>query len=151
MNYEVSLDIRPKGTVPEWNNIIHVTSANENIDRIPAVWFHPSSTKLHIRTHPCSNSGYDPPNDPLPLNQWTSLTIRCATPDGCDILINDNRVGFSPWEPSGRTAVKAIVYLSSPWSAPANADVRNIKIISLDDSPPPLTLLSVPQLSTLQR
>jgi len=130
--YEVSFTVRPVGVLSGWTNVLHITAGNRNNqemgDRIPSVFFHSESTKLHISTG-CNgrhNTYIDPP-DNLPLGKDTQITIRVYD-DVFTVHYNDREVGkiacAYPFEPlHGQLAA---VYLSNPWYASSNAIVGNL-------------------------
>ena len=72
-DYSVAFDFTPGfETVETWSNILHFTATGDNCceygDRIPAVWFHPGTRKLHVRDGQPSNGndGCDPIDPLLP-------------------------------------------------------------------------------------
>ena len=74
MDYRISFTLTPDAQkVRGWANILHVTATAENCceygDRIPAIWFHPNSHRLHIRDgHKTQgNAGCDPVFELTPL------------------------------------------------------------------------------------
>jgi len=120
-NYQVSFTIRPIGVLSGWTNVLHITAWNQKIQkmggRIPSVFFHSESTKLHVSTG-CNgwyNTYLDPP-DSLPLGKDTQVTIRVYD-DVFTVHYDDREVGrracANHFEPLyGQLAT---VYLSNPW------------------------------------
>ena len=86
-SYSVKFDFKPSQFQPGWTNIIHLTSTNENCcnygDRIPAVWFHSSSSSatangLHVCSAVNSEGNFcfnSPDNAKVPRGQWTTVEI----------------------------------------------------------------------------
>jgi len=73
--YAVSVDIKPKGIVRGWSNIIHLTATKKNCcgvgDRMPGIWFISKTTRLHIAAgvNKRGNTYYN--TDALPLKVFT--------------------------------------------------------------------------------
>jgi len=130
-NYEVSFTLQPRGVMKGWTNIIHVTTKENCCNmgyRIPGVWFHSQSTKLHICTG-CKGNGNTclNPTESLVIGDRTRVTIRVN--GGIFTVQYDSReVGrvscASPFEPSQDQL--ATVYLSDGWYPAANAVVESV-------------------------
>jgi len=124
--YEVSFTVRPIGVLSGWTNILHI-SAGDNVDRIPSVFFHSMSTRLHISTgcNGNTNTYIDPPGN-LPVGINTKITIRVKD-DYFTVHYDDREVGrrkcSNPVEPTKQLAA---VYLSNPWYPSSNAIVGNL-------------------------
>ena len=76
--YLVTFNIVPRATRNGWSNVFHIGTGGQ-MPRLPGVWFHSNSTRLHIRTSSARNinDGVDPPVQ-LPLNKMTSVSIRVS-------------------------------------------------------------------------
>ena len=134
-SWELSFDIKPVGTVDGWNNILQCTASDEYTfpkygSRMPAIWFHSKSTRLHIYNSINGTLVYHDEDKDLPMNVFTNIQMRqTLSIDGVYIFtvaVN----GKSIWEVINGDAkdwsdVK--VYLSSPWYPPANAYIQNFK------------------------
>jgi len=134
-NYEVAFTLTPKNVKSGWTNILHITNnlGNGNIgvmgNRIPGVWFHSMTTKLHICTG-CdgnSNTCLNPP-DHLPLGKKTRIVIQVG---GGFFTVRFGSCTLDSWEvartkcsvPSkGRLAT---VYMSNPWYASSNVVIED--------------------------
>lgn len=81
-NYTLSFTILPQNLVGDYGSILHSTINGTNISgpesRVPAIWFLPNSTKLHVRagTNSSHNFGFDTPS--LPMNQATNVTVTVS-------------------------------------------------------------------------
>ena len=75
-DYIVSFNIVPRGTRSGWTSVFHI-GRGPHYPRIPAVFMHSNTTRLHIRTSSENsiNDGFDPPVQ-LPVNKVTSVTIQ---------------------------------------------------------------------------
>jgi len=130
-NWEVSFYITPTGAQETLSNIVHFTAdptrnCCENGDRIPAVFFHPRGTRLHVRVgkEGNGNSGCDP-RRPLSKNIETKITIRVEN-DELVVMYGDSRqckVSFvDAFEPEDLITV----YGGDPWHEAALATVREL-------------------------
>jgi len=133
-DYEVSFNLQPEKVTHGWSNIVHVTNnvGEGNVqrmgNRIPGVWFHSMTTKLHICTgcdgnlNVCLN-----PDKSLPLGKNTQVTIRVTGGffttqyDGEEVGRVPCSVPYKP--PKGQLAA---VYTSDRWYASAQAVIGNL-------------------------
>jgi len=72
--YSFALWLKPLARVDGWANIFH--KGDQDMNRNPAMWFWPDSTRLHIRSGTRSgwDDGLDPKQD-LPLDEWTHVAV----------------------------------------------------------------------------
>jgi len=138
-NYELSFWLKPQSKQSGWRNIIHFTQdisrncCNEG-DRIPGIWFHSKSTRLHVRSSRGGdgNDGCDPKTE-LPLNEESKVTVRVA--DGkMTVLVGTESVCETkagqykdPFKAEDRVAV----YAADPWYAEADAYLSKLKYKAL--------------------
>ena len=156
VDYEVGFDITPRPElVTEWASIIHITATGNNCcgyvrshcfptdcplprtklpdaqgDRVPAVWFHPNTHRLHVRDGHGSdgNAGCDPEEELLP-NEATSVKIVMEASlvtvfFGQEQVCTEARADRSTFE-------NAVVFASDPWHPPAAATIRNFYLREL--------------------
>ena len=134
--WTVQFDIKPYGTVSGWNNILHMTTTDNNCcklgDRVPAMWFHSDSTKPHIMTviNDKSNLGYNE-GDALPMNAWSNIKISQLKSNNGNYVfsveINGLRV-FKMINTSPKTWSNVNVYNSNPWHPAAKVIINNLQI-----------------------
>jgi len=134
-NYEVSFTLNPISVSPGWRNILHITNnvggGNYGYmgNRIPGVWFHSMTTKLHIctgcdRNHNlCLNPGKS-----LPIGRKTRVSIR-VNGGYFAAQYDSQEVGrakcFSPYKSVHH--LLASVYTSDRWSGPAHAVIEDLQ------------------------
>jgi hypothetical protein len=135
-NFEVSFVVTPHGTVSGWSNIIHFTQTGKNCcdegDRMPAVWFYSSTTKLHIRSgrQGGGNDGCDP-TDQLPIGQATKVDIRVQG-GKMQVFYSGNKVCetssySSPTAPSGTM----VAWAADPWHTASDATLAHLSYTRL--------------------
>ena len=141
-NYMITFDLTPLGIVGGWGNILRFTYTDDESYvpgcRVPAIWFTPGTTKLHIRMGDVTsgNWGLDE-TAPLPMNVTSKVQIRCIDAN-VKITVGsaetwDSNNGFWPSydlvqpqqrpDPAGRPL---IVYAGDPWFTAANATIANL-------------------------
>ena len=136
----VSFEIFPEGVVNGWNNIIHFTTGGnhgKHGDRIPAVWFHTASTRLHICSSISGNFNECFNSKSLKQNVYTKVEIMQKQ-------ISNTRYRFSVWIAGKRvyhtvnTAARYFsnvkVFRSDPWHPAANALIKNLVYRNLEHS-----------------
>ena len=127
-DYTLSFDIIPKGTIPNWGSILHFTADRTDQSRMPAIWFTPGSTGLHVRTGDSTywNWGLDA-TAPLPLNQKSSFKLVCK---GKSVTITVSGQTYQLTQPTYRPTGQALVYACDPWWPMANAEISNVVFLS---------------------
>ena len=134
-DYKLEFTIIPTGKAKGWRNIFHNTIDGKDMCdscRVPGIWFHPDTTRLHIRTGVIGsgNFGYDPKME-LPENQETNVTVQVqndelkvefsgAVTHSATVKIFENRAHGS-----------AKFYASDPFYEPAQCKVKNVKWTNL--------------------
>ncbi|XP_066926158.1 uncharacterized protein [Clytia hemisphaerica] len=75
----VSFQVQPIHKIAHWTNVVRFTAGTQDFkrvgDRVPAVFFVPHTTKLHICTTLNNHVNYCFNSHPLPLHQWASVEI----------------------------------------------------------------------------
>mmetsp|Transcript_33877 Transcript_33877/g.71829 ORF Transcript_33877/g.71829 Transcript_33877/m.71829 type:complete len:572 (+) Transcript_33877:337-2052(+) len=129
-HFEVSFVFNPKGTAPGGPNLFQFTIGGNNAkegDRLPAVWVHSGSTRLHVRSSRQGNlnDGCDPEQLP-PLNQDTTVLVRVA--DGeMNVFFNGNNVCKSTNYANPTVVTQPLlVYASNPWHPSAPATIAHL-------------------------
>mmetsp|Transcript_68922 Transcript_68922/g.183618 ORF Transcript_68922/g.183618 Transcript_68922/m.183618 type:complete len:748 (+) Transcript_68922:211-2454(+) len=85
--FELSLDITPKSKQDGWRSIFHMTDGPlyknccEEGNRVPGLWFHKKSTRLHVRMSRTGkgNDGCDPKEE-LPVGETTTVRVKVQGP-----------------------------------------------------------------------
>ena len=133
--FDVSFDIRPTGIVASWGSIIHLTRGQDNSqygDRVPAVWFSPRTRRLHI----CSaingkkNFCYNDHTD-LPKTRFTKVRIfqkRTSKGQFIFTVVINSKIKKVIANKAPATFYNVKYFLGNPWSPPAKAIVKNVKI-----------------------
>jgi hypothetical protein len=129
-DFEISFDITPRGTNSGWSNIVHFSQGVDYGtpgDRMPAIWFRPSTYELHIChdevsvLNVCYNSAA--------LTQDISTNVRVVyTARSAFIYFDDEYQGSLSFS-SDRVTGTATMYMSDPWYAAANADIGDFRVI----------------------
>ena len=74
----VSFEINPVATVDGWTNVVHFTTGSDfdvHGSRIPAVFIHTRSTRLHVCSSISGNKNSCFDSDPLHMNKFTRVEI----------------------------------------------------------------------------
>ena len=135
-DWTVSFEIKPFGVVPGLANIIHLTAGGEDVtsygDRVPGIWFHGGTTKLHICSSVNSNKNYCVnPLNPLAVNEWTSVEIsqRRNYRGDFEYIINlGNGYTHSIVNIDAQRFENVQVFTSDPWYPTAAATMRKLDI-----------------------
>jgi len=132
-NFELSFNIWPRGVVNGWSSLLHFTTSGDGGagGRIPGIWFHALSTRLHVRMGhgPAWNAGCDTSNT-LPINQMTYVTVRLHG-TSLQVAFNSREVckAHYPEKEPGHMGVD--VYAGDPWYKPARALVSDMRYFPL--------------------
>jgi len=132
-NYEVAFTLTPKNVTSGWANILRITKIEGNQGamgkRIPGIWFHSMTTKLHI----CTGCDEKPslclnPPDSLPLGKKTRIIVQVS---GGFFTVRFGTCTLDSWEVArAKCSVPskgqlATVYMSDPWHKSANAVIED--------------------------
>jgi hypothetical protein len=127
-NYQLSFDLTPNGTTPDWGSIFHITLTGGNCcnpgDRVPGIWFNPTSLSLHVRVGDSSDGNWG--FDAVPgcvIGKTSRIVLRCV--DSIVTLSIDGRP-TTLRQPTRRPSGQGLLYGGDPWYAPANASVNNL-------------------------
>ena len=133
--YEVSIDIKPVGTVIGWSNILHVTAGGnykEYGDRLPALFFAPNNHNLHICSAVSGNRNYCV-DTVLRPGQYTRITVSQhfdITPGKYlySVFVNGIELTSNVENKDPRTFTKVKAYLSDPYYPPSKVVLKNLRI-----------------------
>ncbi|XP_065679558.1 uncharacterized protein LOC100201038 isoform X2 [Hydra vulgaris] len=132
----LSFDVKPLSYVPEWTNIIHLTTGSNcgNLgDRVPGVWFHECGDgSLYIATPVNGDPNHSLVTSPLPLNHWTSIEISQHREEDTylyTVKLN-GEVFFSEPNHQPQSFENVKVYVSDPWHAIHNGFIKNLYILN---------------------
>ena len=140
----ISLEVRPLGTVyGKEASIFHLGQDGLDgvNDRVPAVYFHPGTTKLHFVYG--AGIQYDvPANNRLPVGEWTLIQVsqirlsnnlyKCKLQVGVD-------ANKKPIEIYSTTNVTPVVYgnmnfyIGDAFKSPAYANYRDVEIFTFQE------------------
>jgi hypothetical protein len=133
--WRLSFQVYQWGKVGNWGSLIHFTTSGNGV-RVPAIWFHGNSWKLHMcmatqrSTNDCWNS---PAQLPGP-RKWNSIVMmQKKDAQGkywLSYFINGARKAKRS-QTKPRVYKNLIVYSSDPWYASPKAYVRNLKMVNL--------------------
>ena len=138
--WHVSFEILPQGVVNGWSNIIHFTTGG-NVgkigQRIPGVWFHTQSTRLHICSAISGNANRCFDSKSLKLHEYTKVEIiQNQLRDNryrYSISIAGKRV-FTTINTGARFFPNVQVFRSDPWHPASNALIKNFVYGNLEHS-----------------
>eukprot|EP00466_Bigelowiella_natans_P010902 jgi/Bigna1/76348/fgenesh1_pg.40_\ len=131
--YKLSFEITPTGVQEHWSSIVHMTK-NDNAakagDRIPAIWFYPGSTRLHLRTATSvggANDGCDPSIN-LQLNKKVKVEMIVSPGASISVKIQGKEVCYKrlPVHALHPAEKSVMVYAADPWYAPAKAEISKL-------------------------
>lgn len=141
-DYRLEFTIMPTGRIDGWSNILHVTLTGNNCcnpgDRMPGIWFHSKSTRMHIRSgdQTCGNCGMDPPVE-LPLNKETTVVVemnnKYMTVAYTGAISHRSTIKRGTQRPTG----KAQFFISDDFYQAAQAKVKNMKWTNSSNPPLP--------------
>ena len=138
-NWFLSMEIKPLGVVSsKFSNVIHISFGyDKTLDlskRFPAVFFRKGSTKLKVCKTATVNTCYES-NKPLPLNQYTRVTISnlfmTTTKYAFKIKVNGTVVQTFTKAKKAVVRYNGTVYASDRWNPAAKAQIRNFYLKNL--------------------
>ncbi|MEX2450033.1 MAG: LamG domain-containing protein [Rhodospirillales bacterium] len=119
--------INPQAPLPGWSSILH--KGRNDQERGPGIFFHPKSTRLHVRlgTEKSWNDGCDS-KAAVPPQRWTHVFVQFR-PGVAEIYLNgrlDNRC------PIGKQIKinSGPLFAASPWIATAVASIRDVQLFT---------------------
>ena len=100
-------------------------------DRIPGIWFHPGTRRLHVRDGHGNdgNAGCDPEEE-LPAN--TVTTVRVEMRPGFVEVFYDEVLKCTEARGDRQAFDSVVVYAPDPWHTAANAAINNFFMKQLD-------------------
>lgn len=134
-DYILSFDITLRSLQGPYTNIIHFTTTGNNCcyagDRCPAIWFFPGGSQFHVMVGDMEVGNWGVNTNPIPLNQKVSFKLVCQGPS---VSVTAAGQVINATQPRARGTGRATVWLSDPWSPPANALVENLCYTPLDNA-----------------
>ena len=127
-DYKLSFEIVPTATIADWASILHFNAGNKDCcdlgNRSPAIWFHPGSTRLHVRIGDSAdgNWGIDTA-DALPLNVRSEFILECK---GKDVKLTVGGKVYTATQPTYRYSGQLIVYAGNPYWPVAQAQLYGL-------------------------
>jgi hypothetical protein len=119
--------IAPRAAVPGWASILHKGRSDK--ERAPAIFFHPNSTRLHVRVDTATkmNDGCDAKTD-LPGGKWSHVFVQFR-PGLAEVFVdgklhNRCRIG-GPVRMNGGP-----LFAGNPWHVPASAGIRDVQLFT---------------------
>ena len=139
-NWRIRFIVNPKGIVGgQFSSLFHFTRTGKDCcdvgDRMPAIWFWPNTTRLHIRIGDASsgNWGVDPEMN-LPLNQDTAVEI-VANGNSIRVKINSIEYGYTQPNPGSRPRGNATLWApDGTWKGypRMNGSLKNLSLFTSD-------------------
>ena len=130
--WSVSFEINPYSSTEGWTNIVHFTTGN-NIGqygfRVPAVFVHTLSSRLHICSAINGNHNHCFNSKPLPLNSYTRVEIQQQQEDNTANFLFTIRIGgekvYQVVNKDARFFPNVKVYKADPWYNPATSSIKD--------------------------
>ena len=139
-DYAVGFQITPNDNILSvWGNIVHLTATGENCcnygDRVPGIWFHPGTRRLHIRDgHGTDgNAGCDP-EEQLSANVPTTVRVEMR-PGFVEVWFGEpgsDELRCTAARGDRQTFDNVVVYAADPWHAAADASINNFYVKELE-------------------
>ena len=134
--WRVSFEVYPEGVKGGWTNIIHFTKGGNykiNGDRIPGVWFHSGTTRLHISSSLNGNKNAYYDSKAIPLRKYTKIEIEQSQQKlrnyGKTYKYTIKIAGvtvFTRVNKKARYFTNVKVYRADPWYNAANVKIKNL-------------------------
>ena len=120
--------IQPQKLFPRWSSILH--KGNHDKERGPAVFFHPRSTRLHVRvsTERFWNEGCDAKAS-LPMRKWSHVFFQFH-PGVAEVYVN-GRLNSRCKIGKRIKLNRGPLYAGDPWYQPAAAAIRGVRLFTL--------------------
>lgn len=144
--YRLSFEIKPTGTVRDWGSIIRFSrEKDEDYPRLPAIWFHPGTTRLHVKSSTVKDMNPGPNTSGLSMNSWHKVVVEVKRSE--DSIANhqlrvyidgkldrEEKRTVEPYAAGDRH-----LYLGTRQNNKydiADASVRDVEYLSLEDTTP---------------
>lgn len=137
-SFEVSFEVYPTSFISGWGNILHFTAGGDVHvygDRVPGVWFHPSSpaaktNKLHICSAISGHVNYCYNSGSFLLNEWIKIKIsQIKKSDSYEYTVYINGKVVTQVKNSRPVYFDNVkLYVGDPWYNAQPGYVRNIKV-----------------------
>ena len=129
-SYSLSFSFKPTKFVSAYRSIVHLTTGRNTGwgGRIPAVYSY--SNKLYICGAVGGSSNYCSWSQAIALNRWAKVQIvnsKIGPYYYFRIYVNGRQIRRVR-NTNRRVYRNVKVYLSDPWSAPAEGNIRNLKV-----------------------
>ena len=97
--------------------------------RIPGIWFHPGTRRLHVRDGHGNdgNAGCDPEEE-LPANTATTVRVEMR-PGFVEVWYNDV-LKCTEARGDRQAFDNVVVYAADPWYPPVSASINNLYAVS---------------------
>ncbi len=136
-DYTLSFDITPNGKVQNWGSILHFTTGEDYGTpgtRVPALFFNPNSTLLHVRFDTISsiNGGFDG----IPgcsIGATTTVIIECQGLN-VTLTVNGSRNTITQTEPRYSGPVKVFGGRRATHFENANCLIENLCLVTKGSS-----------------
>lgn len=128
----VAFEIFPEGFTNGWSNVIHFTTGKnfgKHGNRIPAVWFHSGSTRLHICSSISGNVNKCFGTKDLQRNKYTKVEIEQRQISESEYRFSISIAGERIHETvntDARYFSNVRVFQSNPWVPAAKAQIKNL-------------------------
>uniref|UniRef100_A0A7M5V4W2 Cnidarian restricted protein n=1 Tax=Clytia hemisphaerica TaxID=252671 RepID=A0A7M5V4W2_9CNID len=143
LGWRVSVQIRPLGIVNGFSSILHASIGGNKKnygDRVPAIFFRPKSTRLHICSAVNGHPNYCFDSHPIPRNRYTNVVIQQVEKPNYgnlyfyQIFINGRKVrDVLNTKPQVFRNVQ--YFASNPFYQPAIANIRNFRLTNTPKRP----------------
>ena len=136
-DFAIGFDIIPDDTtVSDWGSIIHLSATGNDCcahgDRIPAVWFNPSTRVLTVVDGDATDGNSQcNPTESLPPNVVTHVRIEVRS-NHVEVWLNDQLRCTADRSGDRREFTGVTVYASDPFYTPAAASINNFYLAPLD-------------------
>ena len=120
----------------EWQSVLHIGDSNSQ--RLPGIWFHPSSNGLHVKQTPQGSWGWG-------VSSTTGVTFAAGETCEIKVVVQSNQMtvyvdGVAVGTALGsatETVANAAVYVGDPWSNAASVTLSHICFREVPGLPSP--------------
>ena len=130
--FRLSFDIKPYAKVADnWGSIMHFTTNDVDMEwgsRNPAIFFHPGSTKLHVKIDTDKANDGIVETSELVLNMVSKITITRHKGE-LVVSINDKVDQILSFPDQNSYSALSTFYAGNPWFEPAKAELTNVTLV----------------------